>query len=108
MISIIVKETNSYAFRTNSAKNPWKTLEIHKLYHFFECLIRLKLFKHPPRAYFWGSEGILAQVPLSKNRFKSILSNFHFKDRDFNPIQDNWWAKLEPIFSILRQKCSFY
>jgi Transposase IS4 len=49
-MSIIVKETNSYAFRTNSAKNPWKTLEIHELYHFFGCLIRLALFKHPPRA----------------------------------------------------------
>jgi Transposase IS4 len=45
---------------------------------------------------------------LSKNRFKSILSNFHFKDRGFKPKKDNWWDKLEPIFSILRQKCSFY
>ena len=45
---------------------------------------------------------------MSKNRFESILYNFHFKDRGFNPIQDNWWDKLNPIFSILRQKCSFY
>jgi Transposase IS4 len=45
---------------------------------------------------------------LSKNRFESILSNFHFKDRGFNPEKGNWWDKLEPIFSILRQKCSFY
>jgi hypothetical protein len=27
-MAIIVKETNFYAFRTNSAQNPWKTLEI--------------------------------------------------------------------------------
>jgi Transposase IS4 len=36
------------------------------------------------------------------------LSNFHFKDRGFNPEKGNWWDKLEQIFSILRQKCSFY
>jgi Transposase IS4 len=36
------------------------------------------------------------------------LCNFHFKDRGLNPIKSNWWDKLEPIFSILRQKCSFY
>jgi Transposase IS4 len=108
IMSIIVKETNSYAFRTNSAKNPWKTLEIQELYHFFGWLIRLGLFKHPPRVYSWHSGGVLLQVLLSKNRFESILSNFHFKDRGFNPIQGNWWDKLEPVFSILRQKCSFY
>jgi Transposase IS4 len=107
-MSIIVKSTNSYAFRTNSAKNPWKTLEIPELYHFFGCLIKLGLWKHPPRTYVWNSNGVLSQVPLSKNRFESILSNFHFKDRGLNPEKDNWWEKLEPIFSILRQKCSFY
>jgi Transposase IS4 len=85
-MAIIVKETNSYAFQTNSAQNPWKTLEIQELYHFFRCLIKLALFKHPFRAYYWSSNDILAQVPLSKNRFESILSNFHFKDRGFNPI----------------------
>jgi Transposase IS4 len=88
-MSIIVKETNSYAFRTNSAQNPWKTLEIQELYHFFGCLIKLALWKHPSRTYYWSSNGILAQVPLSKNRFESILSNFHFKDRGLNPIQGN-------------------
>jgi hypothetical protein len=36
------------------------------------------------------------------------LSNFHFKDRGFNSEKGNWWDKLEPIFSILRQKYSFY
>jgi Transposase IS4 len=45
---------------------------------------------------------------LSKNRFEAILRNFYFKDRGFNPVQDNWWDKLEHIFSILRQKYSFY
>jgi hypothetical protein len=85
-MSIIVKSTNSYAFGNNSAKNPWKTLEIQELYHFFSCLIKLGLFKHPLRSYSWGSNGILTQVPLSKNRFKSILHNFHFKDRGLNPI----------------------
>jgi Transposase IS4 len=85
-MSIIVKETNSYAFRMNSAKNPWKTLEIHELYHFFGCLIKLALWKYPSQTYCWSSSSILAQVPLLKNRFKSILSNFHFKDRSLNPI----------------------
>jgi Transposase IS4 len=105
---IIVNETNSYAFRDNSASNPWKTLLIQELYHFFGCLIKLGLWKHPPRVYSWSSNGILAQVPLSKNRFESILHNFHFKDRGLNPQTANWWDKLEPIFSILRQKYSFY
>jgi Transposase IS4 len=107
-MSLIVKETNSYAFRTNSAQNPWKTLEIQELYHFYGCLIKLALWKHSFRAYCWSLNGILSQVPLLKNRFESILSNFHFKDRGFNPEKGNWWDKLEPIFSILRQKCSFY
>ena len=107
-MSLIAKETNSYAFRVNSAKNSQKTLEIQELYHFFGCLIKLALFKHPPRAYCWASNGILAQVPLSKNRFEAILSNFHFKDRGFAPEKNNWWEKLEPIYSILKEKCSHY
>jgi hypothetical protein len=88
-MSIIVKSTNSYAFRTNSAKNRWKTLEIPELYHFFGCLIKLGLWKHSPRMYIWNSNGVLSQVPLSKNRFESILSNFHFKDRGLNLEKDN-------------------
>jgi hypothetical protein len=85
-MSIIVKEMNSYAFQTNSAKNPWKTLEIHELYHFFECLIKLALWKCPSQIYCWSSSSILAQVPLLKNWIESILSNFHFKDRGLNSI----------------------
>ena len=100
-MALIVKETNSYAFRTNSAQKPWKSLTISELYWFFGCLIRLGLFKHPPRSYSWSFGGVLAQVPLSKNRFEDILRNFHFKDRGFAPEKGNWWDKLEPIFSIL-------
>ena len=85
-MSIIIKETNSYAFQINTAKNLWKTLEIHELYHFFECLIHLELFKHSSRVYSWGSNDILAQVSLLKNHFESILSNFHFKDHGLNSI----------------------
>ena len=107
-MKLIVNSTNSYAFRHNSASKPWKSLTIPELYHFFGCLIRLGLHKHPNRAYYWSFNGILSQVPLSKNRFEFILSNFHFKDRGLNPVQGNWWNKLDPIFSILRQKCSFY
>jgi Transposase IS4 len=84
-MSIIAKSTNSYAFHTNSAQNPWKTLEIKELYHFFGCLIKLGLWKHPPRSYYWENNGILAQVPLLKNRFEAILPNFYFKDRGLNP-----------------------
>jgi Transposase IS4 len=37
------------------------------------------------------------------------LRNFHFKDCGLNPEKgSNWWDKLEPIFSILREKCAFY
>ena len=89
IMSLIAKETNSYAFRKNSASNSWKTLSVQELYHFFGCLIRLGLYKHPPRSYSWGSGGVLSQVPLSKNRFESILSNFHFKDRGLNPEKGN-------------------
>jgi Transposase IS4 len=84
-MGLIAKETNLYAFRNNSAYNSWKTLSIPELYHFFGCLIRLGLHKHPPRAYYWKSYEILAQVPLLKRRFQSILSNFHFKDRGLKP-----------------------
>jgi Transposase IS4 len=84
-MSIIVNSTNSYAFRTNSAKNLWKTLTISELYHFFGCLIKLGLFKHPPRTYYWQENGILSRVLLSKNRFESILHHFYFKDRGIAP-----------------------
>jgi hypothetical protein len=83
-MGLIIKETNSYAFQNNSAYNPWKTLFIPELYHFFGCLIRLGLLKHSSRVYYWKSYSILAQVPLLKRRFQSILSNFHFKDRGLN------------------------
>jgi hypothetical protein len=45
---------------------------------------------------------------LLKNRFEAILCNIHFKDRGLSPIKGNWWAKLEPIFFILRLKYSIY
>jgi Transposase IS4 len=86
---IIAKSTNSYAFRTNSAKNLWKTLEIKELYHFFGYLIKLGLYKHSLRYYCFEKNGILSQVPLSKNRFKAILRNFYFKDRGFTLKKDN-------------------
>jgi Transposase IS4 len=83
-------------------------LTISELYHFFSCLFKLGLYKQPIREYCWGSNGVLSQVPLSKNRFESILCNLYFKDRGLNPSKDNWWDKLSPIFSILRQKSSYY
>ena len=85
-MSIIVQATNSFAFRTNSTRNPWKTLEIQELYHFFDCLIKLALFNQSNRSSCWDSNGILSQVSLSKNRFEFILYNFYFKDRGFNSI----------------------
>jgi Transposase IS4 len=85
----IAKSTNLYAFRTNSAKKLWKTFEIKELYYFFGCLIKLDLYKHPLRYYCFEKNGILSQVPLSKNRFKAILRNFHFKDRGFVLKKDN-------------------
>ena len=38
------------------------------------------------------------------------MSFLHFKDRELNPfsIESNWWDKLDPIMSILRQKSAFY
>ena len=90
VMSIIVQATNSFVFRINSTRNSWKTLKIQDLYHFFDCLIKLALFNQLNRRSCWGSNGILSQVSLSKNRFESILYNFHFKDRGFNSIQDNW------------------
>jgi Transposase IS4 len=107
-MALIVKETNSFAFRTNIATNPWKSLSISELYHFFGYLIRLGLFKHPPRHYCWGLTGCLSQTPLSKNRFESILRNFHFKDRGLNPVSGPWWTKIEPIGSIIRDASQRY
>ena len=47
---------------------------------------------------------------MSKHRFEQIMSFLHFKDRGENPssIGANWWDKLDPIMSILRQKSAFY
>jgi hypothetical protein len=42
--------------------------------------------KAPPQTYCKGFSGILAQVLLLQNRFKSILSNFHLTDRGLNSI----------------------
>ena len=107
-MSLIVKETNSYAFRNNSISNPWISLSIKELYQFFGCLLLLSLHGHPPRVYSWHFNGVLARTPLSKNRFEQIIKNIHFKDRGLNSVSSNWWDKLEPIFSILREKSAFY
>ncbi len=50
-MAIIIKETNSFAFRSNSAQNPWISLSIKELYHFFDCLLLLSLHKQSLRAY---------------------------------------------------------
>jgi len=50
-MAIIIKETNSFAFRSNSAQNPWVSLSIKELYHFFGCLLLLSLHKQLLRAY---------------------------------------------------------
>jgi Transposase IS4 len=85
-MSIIVKETNSFAFCNNSLQNPWISLSISELYHFFGCLLLLSLHKQPPRAYSWQENGVLSKTPLSKNRFEQIVKNLHFKDRGLNPV----------------------
>ena len=69
-MSLIVKETNSYAFRHNSAKNPWKSLSILELYHFFGCLLLLALHKQPIRQYLWSSNEVLTFSSISRDRFK--------------------------------------
>ncbi len=86
MMTIIIKETNSFAFHNNSAQNPWVSLSIKELYHFFGCLLLLSLHKQSPRAYSWRLNKVLLKTPLSKNRFEQIIKNFHFKDRGLNPI----------------------
>jgi Transposase IS4 len=60
IMALIVKETNSYAFRNNKASNLWKSLSITELYYFFSCLIKLSLYKHPSRFYLWSFNGILS------------------------------------------------
>ncbi len=110
MMSIIIKETNSFAFHNNSAQNLWVSLSIKELYYFFGCLLLLSLHKQSPWAYSWRLNEVLFRTPLSKNRFKQIIKNFHFKDRGLNLIKKdfNWWNKLESIFSILREKSAYY
>ena len=88
-MSLIVKEMNFYAFWMNSVQKSWKSLTISELYWFFGCLIYLGLFKHPFCSYSRSSSGVLAQVSLSKNYFKSILCNFYFKDRGFTSEKGN-------------------
>jgi len=51
-MTIIVKETNSFAFRNNSTLNSWISLSIKELYHFFSCLLLLSLYKQSSRAYY--------------------------------------------------------
>ncbi len=86
-MAIIVKETNSFTFRSNSAQNPWVSLSIKELYHFFGYLLLLSLHKQLPRAYSWRLNRVLSKTPLSKNRFEQIIKNFHFKDRGLNLIK---------------------
>ena len=75
VMSLIVKETNSFAFRCNSIQNPWKSLSVLELYHFFDCLLLLALYKKPIQRYLWQSpHGILAFFPISKHRFEQIMS----------------------------------
>ena len=82
-MSLIVKETNSFAFRYNSAQNPWKSLSILELYHFFGCLLLLALHKQPIHHYLWTVPNeILAYSPISKHCFEQIMSFLHFKDRE--------------------------
>jgi len=50
-MTIIVKEINSFVFHNNSAQNPWISLSIKELYHFFDCLLLLSLYKQSFRAY---------------------------------------------------------
>ena len=91
-MSLIVKEINSYAFRYNSAQNPWKSLSIIELYHFFGCLLLLALYKQPIHHYLWQNPNeILAFSLLSQYQFDQIMSFLHFKDRgeNFSSIEAN-------------------
>ncbi len=69
-MAIIIKETNSFAFRSNSAQNPWVSLSIKELYHFFDCLLLLSLHKQLSQAYSWHLNEVLLKTPLLKNRFE--------------------------------------
>ncbi len=69
-MAIIIKETNSFAFHNNSAQNPWISLSIKELYHFFDCLLLLSLHKQLSRAYSWRLNEVLSKPSLLKNRFE--------------------------------------
>jgi len=56
---IITKLMNLYAFYINSIKNLWKTLKIKELYHFFNYLIKLDLYKYPLYYYYFEKNVIL-------------------------------------------------
>jgi hypothetical protein len=110
LLQEVCNQTNSYGYRNQTAKKPWKPLHKLELLHFYGTCFLMGLHHHPARKYIYSAEnGVLSGVPLSKNRREDILQMLHFLDRGEGPhLKMPYWHKYGKIHPYLRQKFQFY
>lgn len=134
MWTILSENTNLYAFKRkrllgncpieamdNSAYkkfarlNTWKNVSESELKVFVAHLLVMGVLRKTELESYWSSSGV-CKVPffgkwMSRNRFTSILSNFHITDDSTNPpfgkFGHDALAKLRPFLTMCQENFKF-
>lgn len=100
--AIVTKLRRSNKLKPNSLLNKWQPVKLHEVYLFFSVIIHMCLVKKPKLSDYWSKNSILCtpfpSSLMSRDRFKSILSNLHLNDNN-NYIPRNQ-PNHDPLFKL--------
>lgn len=82
--SIIDKLRRSNQLKANSIWAKWTTVKLHEVYQFFSIILHMCVVKKFKIRDYWSTEKLIstsyASSIMSRDRFASILANFHIGD----------------------------
>jgi Transposase IS4 len=110
-IEILVNSTNNnaaeyYAIHSvTKGVRFWNPVDIPEMLRWLGMLLCMGRYTAGPIADFWsGSHGSRASHHMGRVRWQQIHRFLRINDDDSWPSTD-WWIKLEPIASLVRQAC---
>jgi hypothetical protein len=102
----IVRATNSYALMKRAKKKQWRReITRNELRAFLGITIMMGVVRVPCKRKYW-TLGLLAAARISSDRYHEIKRYLHISipNDTINLPHHEWWKKLEPLNSHLRQR----
>lgn len=107
--SIIDKKRRNNSLKKNSIWGKWTTVKLHEIYLFFSIILHMCVVKKVKLRDYWSTDKFLSNVyaasVMSRDRFMSILANFHISDNStaipYNQAGHDPLQKLRPYINHL-------